>query len=155
MLACGAMLALAPALARAQRATRAPELTPAQVERARSGIMAMMQESAKAWTRGDLDAFMRFYAPDTTTTFVTPKGVLHGIAAIRGVYASRFAPGGPPHDSLSFENIEIDVLAPNAANVIAFYRLSRGDSTTARGPTTVVLRHDAAAGWRIIHDHSS
>lgn len=129
--------------------------TRAQAERARSEIMAMMQASARAWTRGDLDGFMRFYAPDSTTTFVGRTRILRGRAEIRSTYASRFTPGGPPHDSLSFENVEIDVLGPDVANVLAYYRLSRGDSTIARGPTTVVVRRDDAAGWRIIHDHSS
>lgn len=129
--------------------------TPAQAERARTEIVAMMQASARAWTRGDLDGFMRFYAPDTTTTFVGRNRILRGRAEIRSTYAPRFTPGGPPHDSLSFEHVEIDVLGPDVANVLAYYRLSRGDSTIARGPTTVVVRRDDVAGWRIIHDHSS
>jgi ketosteroid isomerase-like protein len=38
--------------------------------------------------------------------------------------------------------------------VLAFYVLSRGDSTVARGPTSLVLlKRDGR--WRIVHDHSS
>jgi uncharacterized protein (TIGR02246 family) len=151
-----ACVALVTSVACASAGTRASSTpTPAQVATARAEILAMMQASARAWTRGDLDGFMRYYAPDTTTTFVGRNRILRGRAEIRTTYASRFTPGGPPHDSLSFENVEIDVLAPDVANVLAYYRLSRGDSTVARGPTSVVVRRDPVEGWRIIHDHSS
>lgn len=117
-------------------------------------IAVMMQASAMAWNRGDLDAFVNYYEPDTTTTYIGRNGIVRGRAAIRAVYAPRFAPGGV-RDSLSFENTEIDLLAPGVANVISWYRLMRGDSTTARGPTSLVMRHDADGQWRIVHDHSS
>lgn len=117
-------------------------------------IAVMMQASAMAWNRGDLDAFVNYYEPDTTTTYIGRNGIVRGRAAIRAVYAPRFAPGGA-RDSLSFENTEIDLLAPGVANVISWYRLMRGDSTTARGPTSLVMRHDADGQWRIVHDHSS
>lgn len=117
-------------------------------------IAVMMQASAMAWNRGDLDAFVNYYEPDTTTTYIGRNGVVRGRAAIRAVYAPRFAPGGV-RDSLSFENTEIDLLAPGIANVISWYRLTRGDSTTGHGPTSLVMRRDPDGQWRIVHDHSS
>lgn len=125
----------------------------AQQAEARTEISSMMQQSARAWTRGDLDAFMDSYEASNSITFVTARGVVHGRGAIRDRYAPRFVPGAM-HDSLSFEDVEIDLLSPDVANVIAYYRLTRGDSTTARGPTTVVVRRRDGK-WRIIHDHSS
>jgi hypothetical protein len=41
-----------------------------------------------------------------------------------------------------------------ACNTIAWYVLSRGDSVTARGPTSLVLRRSGGR-WFIVHDHSS
>ncbi len=113
----------------------------------------MMDRSARAWNRGDLDGFMEDYLPGEGTTYIGRGGVLHGVEAIRAVYAPRFAPGGV-RDSLSFERLEVDLLAPDLANAIAFYVLARGDSVTARGPTSLVMRR-VAGRWRIIHDHSS
>jgi ketosteroid isomerase-like protein len=69
------------------------------------------------------------------------------------VYAPRFAPGGI-RDSLSFEHLEVDFVAPNVVNAIAYYVLARGDSVTARGPTSLVMRR-LDGRWRIVHDHSS
>ena len=116
-------------------------------------ICAMMARSAADWNRGDLDAFMSDYMPGEGTTYIGRNGVLHGPEAIRWVYAPRFAPGGV-RDSLSFENLEVDLLAPNIAHAIAYYVLSRGDSTVARGPTSLLMRR-VGGRWRIVHDHSS
>jgi ketosteroid isomerase-like protein len=116
-------------------------------------VTTMFARSASAWNRGDLDTFMTDYLPGDRTTYVTSKGVIHGPAAIRERYAPRFAPGGM-HDSLSFEGIEVDPLAPDVINVIAYYVLMRGDSLVARGPTSLVMvRQDGRL--RIVHDHSS
>lgn len=120
---------------------------------ARTEIEAMMTRSAAAWTRGDLDAFMGDYLPGERTTYVTSRGLVRGPEQIRARYAPRFAPGAL-HDSLSFEGIEVDPLAPGVAHVVAWYVLTRGDSLIARGPTSLVmLRTDE--GWKIVHDHSS
>jgi len=127
--------------------------TDTQLTEARTEISSMMDASARAWTKGDLDGFMDSYEPGSAITYVTPSGVVHGRDAIRARYAPRFARGAR-QDSLSFENLEVDLLAPDLANVIAYYRLSRGDSTTARGPTSLVMRRRNGQ-WRIIHDHSS
>ena len=116
-------------------------------------VTTMFARSASAWNRGDLDTFMTDYLPGDRTTYVTSKGVIHGPASIRERYAPRFAPGGM-HDSLSFEGIEVDPLAPDVINVIAYYVLMRGDSLVARGPTSlVIVRQDGRL--RIVHDHSS
>jgi uncharacterized protein (TIGR02246 family) len=120
----------------------------------RAQFTAMLDRSARAWNRGDLDAFMEDYLDSARTTYVGRRGVvLHGRAAIREVYAPRFAPGGV-RDSLSFEGLQVDSLAPGVAHVLAYYVLSRGDSTVARGPTSLVMLR-VQGRWRIVHDHSS
>ena len=116
-------------------------------------VTTMFERSASAWNRGDLDTFMTDYLPGDRTTYVTSKGVIHGPAAIRERYAPRFAAGGM-HDSLSFEGIEVDPLAPDVINVIAYYVLMRGDSLVARGPTSLVMVRENGR-LRIVHDHSS
>ncbi len=125
-------------------ATLSPDAVRPQVE-------AMFAHGAAAWTRGDLDEFMSDYTDDAT--FVTPREVVHGKAAIRARYAPRFAPGAV-HDSLHFENLEIDVVGPDAVTAIAFYVLTRGDSVPARGPTSLLLKR-IGGRWKIAHDHSS
>jgi len=128
-------------------------VTPDAARTARTEIAATFAHGARAWNAGDLDDFLSDYSPDTGTTYIGRRGVLHGVEAIRGAYASRFGPGAQ-RDSLHFENLEIDVLAPDVANAIAWYVLMRGDSVTARGPTSLVMRKRDGR-WRIAHDHSS
>jgi ketosteroid isomerase-like protein len=120
----------------------------------RAEFSSMLERSARAWNRGDLDAFMEDYLDSSRTTYVGRRGVvLHGRAAIRQRYAPVFAPGGV-RDSLSFEGLQVDSLAPGVAHVLAYYVLSRGDSTVARGPTSLVMLR-VGGSWRIVHDHSS
>ncbi|MGI8547725.1 MAG: YybH family protein [Gemmatimonadaceae bacterium] len=160
MLACVAIVLIAPGcvLVAGPGASRVVPLSSLAITRdnknaARTEIVAMMTHSAQSWNSGNLDAFVNDYEADTSTTYIGRRGIVRGRAAIREVYAPRFAPGGV-RDSLSFENVEVDLLAPNVANVIAYYRLTRGDSTTSRGPTSLVMRRSDGR-WRILHDHSS
>jgi len=118
-----------------------------------SVVAEMLEASALAWNRGDLDGFMSDYLADTTTTFMSGGRVQHGFDWIRDNYAPRFAPGAQ-RDSLRFEKAEGRALGSDFMLATARWVLYRGDSVTASGPFTLVLRrHDR--GWRIIHDHSS
>ena len=123
----------------------------------RADIAAILANAAANWNRGDLDAFVADYLPGAETTYIGSRGVLRGPEAIRAAYAPRFAPGGV-RDSLSFELLDVDPLAPEVLNVIATYILARHvngrDSVTARGPTSLVMRR-VDGRWRIVHDHSS
>jgi len=129
-----------------------PSATASPAE-ARTEIDRMMTRAAAAWTRGDLEAFMSDYLDSDSTTYIGGNRLIRGKAAIRDVYAPRFAPGGV-RDSLSFEGLEVDLLAPGIAHTIAFYVLSRGDSVVARGPTSLLMRQ-VGGRWLIVHDHSS
>jgi len=139
-------------LAFAGCASRRTETPPAHGDLV-AEVTTMFARSAAAWNRGDLDVFMTDYLPGDRTTYVTSRGIVHGPASIRERYAPRFAPGGV-HDSLSFEGVEVDSLAPGVINVIAYYVLARGDSVVARGPTSLVMVRDNGR-LRIVHDHSS
>ena len=133
-------------------ATDSPTLT-GDALIARAQICAMMDRAANAWNRGDLETFVDDYLDSPQTTFIGSRGLVRGRAAIAATYAPRFAVGGT-RDSLSFERLEVDLLADDVANVTAMYVLARGDSVTARGPTSLVMRR-IGPRWRIVHDHSS
>lgn len=118
-----------------------------------SAIDSMLDASAAAWNRGDLDGFMQSYLRDSSTTFLSAAGMGRGYEWIRNRYAPRFEPGAA-RDSLRFTDLEVRPLGPDYALATARYVLYRGDSTTATGPFTVVLRR-TAEGWKMIHDHTS
>jgi uncharacterized protein (TIGR02246 family) len=123
----------------------------------RAELEAMLRRAAVEWNRGDLDGFMSDYLPGDSTTYIGGRGLVRGPAAIRASYARLFA-GGAQRDSLSFVILDVDPVAPDAANLIAQYILTRHvggrDSVTARGPTSLLVRL-VEGRWRIVHDHSS
>jgi uncharacterized protein (TIGR02246 family) len=123
----------------------------AEEEMARAEICVMMDRSARAWNRGDLEAFMEDYVD--SATYVGSRGLLRGRTAIGAHYAPRFATGAT-RDSLSFRGVEVRLVADALAQVVATYVLTRGDSATAMGPTSLLMRR-VSGRWRIIHDHSS
>jgi ketosteroid isomerase-like protein len=116
-------------------------------------IQSMLDSSAAGWNAGKLDAFMFTYAKDSATTFMTPRGPLYGYDAIRERYAPRFEPGAV-RDWLTFTDLVVRPLDRDYAIASARYVLTRGDSVTATGPFTVVLRRQRE-GWRMIHDHTT
>ena len=120
-------------------------------------LEAMLRRAAVAWNRGDLDGFMSDYLPGDSTTYIGGRGLVRGPTAIRASYARLFS-GEMQRDSLSFVILDVDPVAPDVANLIAQYILTRRaggrDSVTARGPTSLLVRR-VDGRWRIVHDHSS
>jgi uncharacterized protein (TIGR02246 family) len=116
-------------------------------------LARQFQQSAAAWNRGDLDAFMADYIPDSTTTYVGSNGLIHGFDGIRARYAPAFEPGAE-RDSLRFEDFHVRAIAPSILLVTARYILYRDQETTNSGSFTLVMEQ-RLDGWKITHDHSS
>lgn len=114
-------------------------------------VAAVLEHGARSWNGGDLEGFVSDYTPDAT--FVTSRGLVRGTVEIRARYAARFAPGAQ-RDSLSFQLLDVDVLGPRTAHLVATWVLARGDSVTSTGPTSLVLKK-VGGRWKIAHDHSS
>jgi uncharacterized protein (TIGR02246 family) len=112
----------------------------------------LLEHGARVWNAGDLDAFVSDYVADAT--FVTSGGLVRGMAEIRQRYATRYFAPGAVRDSLSFRLLDVELLAPRVAHLVATYVLTRGDSVTSTGPTSLVLKK-VGGRWRIAHDHSS
>ncbi len=119
----------------------------------RAAVDSLLTTSADAWNAGDLDGFMSWYRRAPETTYVGSVGLVHGWRGIRARYAPLFEPGAD-RDSLRFEDLETRPLGPDLGLATARYVLFDGDSTTANGPFTLVVRR-LPDGWRIVHDHSS
>ena len=118
-------------------------------------IQTLLSDSAAAWNRGDLVAFASTYEDSTETTFIGREVTRGGIQAIleryRRTYPSREAMG-----ILAFSELEIRTLGPNVALATGKYELKRAVAAggDASGRFTLILRK-TAAGWKIIHDHTS
>jgi uncharacterized protein (TIGR02246 family) len=118
-------------------------------------IRTLLKDSEAAWNRGDLAAFASDYEDSPETTFIGREITRGGTQAILERYRRNY-PNRAAMGSLAFSEIEIRTLGADVALATGKYELKRtvaagGDIS---GRFTLVLRK-SAAGWKIIHDHSS
>ena len=117
-------------------------------------IAAMLRRSASDWNRGDLTGFMGDYANDSLTSYMAGGHIMYGWHAMYDRYQANYFAPGKSRDSLSFDEVHVRVLTPDFAYATARFKLSKGDSTVASGPFTLVLQKQGDH-WRILHDHTS
>jgi ketosteroid isomerase-like protein len=129
--------------------TAAPSAQPAAADAA--GLPALLLATTDRWNAGDLDGFIAPYAEDTT--FMTPGGLI-GRDAMRTRYQTRYFTGSRPDQQLRFEQLAVTPLGDRHALMTGRFVLSGGGKPEQSGRFTLVWAH-TAAGWRIVHDHSS
>ena len=113
-----------------------------------------LDDSAAAWSRGDLTAFMEAYENSRETAFVTPQGVLRGWEPMRERYRKTYGEG-KALGKLSFSDAEITMLGRNYAVFYGrFHLVQPGAAKEATGVFDLIM-HRTAAGWRILSDHTS
>lgn len=122
-------------------------------ENLRDSIAEMLDDSAEAWNRGDLEGFLESFAAAPSTTFMTENGPVTGIESIRSGYEG-FFDGSVPRDSLAFEDLTVRTFPPLIAVATLRYVLGDRNEPAATGWVTLVIRR-TGDGWRIVHDHSS
>jgi uncharacterized protein (TIGR02246 family) len=117
-----------------------------------AAIRAVLESQVEAWNDGDIDRFMQGYWNSPATTFAGAAGVKRGWQAVLDRYHHDY-PGRQAMGKLEFSDLEITVLAPDAALVLGRWRLERAHDRPG-GVFTLVFRR-FPQGWRIIHDHTS
>jgi len=117
-------------------------------------IEAVLQESAQAWNRGDLDGFLLPYLNAPTTTYIA-RDVVRGVPAIRESYAGSWFRGGRPAGELAYSGIEVRPLGRDYALVIGHWTVTNRETRQARSGIFSLTFQRTPQGWRIIHDHSS
>lgn len=120
----------------------------------RREIVAALEASGAAWSRGDLASFMRVYEASPDTAYVGGEDPVRGYDAIRSMYAARFGAGARSMGQLSFAILDCRALGTGYALVTGRYRLAREAAADAEGVFTLVF-HKGASGWAIISDHTS
>ena len=126
----------------------APEQPPNSVAEIQS-VLSVQQD---AWNRGDIDAFMNGYARSASTVFISEDEVTRGWETVRDRYRVKYS-DRTKMGTLSFSEIEVTVLSPEAAVVLGRWRLKRTNDEP-RGRFTLIFKR-LPEGWRIIHDHTS
>ena len=115
-------------------------------------IQSVLSAQQDAWNRGDIDAFMNGYAQSASTVFVSEDEVRRGWETVRDRYRIRYSDRAKM-GTLSFSNIEVTMLSPDAAVVLGRWRLKRANDEP-HGRFTLIFKR-LPEGWRIVHDHTS
>jgi len=126
----------------------APEQPPNSV----AEIQSVLSAQQDAWNRGDIDAFMNGYAQSASTVFVSEDEVRRGWETVRDRYRIRYSDRAKM-GTLSFSDIEVTMLSPDAAVVLGLWRLKRANDEP-HGRFTLIFKR-LPEGWRIVHDHTS
>jgi uncharacterized protein (TIGR02246 family) len=115
-------------------------------------IRSVLRAQQDAWNRGDLDGFMNGYARSPSTVFISDDTIRRGWETVRDRYRQKYS-NRVKMGTLSFSDIEINLLSPDAAVVVGRWRLER-PKDRPHGRFTLIFRR-LPEGWRIVHDHTS
>jgi ketosteroid isomerase-like protein len=123
-----------------------------QTDSSATAIRKVMDDQAAAWNRGDIDEFMKGYWNSDKLVFVSGDRVTRGwqptLDNYKRNYNSRAMMG-----TLTFSDLEINVLSKDAAVVLGSWSLAR-EKDNPHGKFTLTFRK-FKEGWRIIMDHTS
>lgn len=118
----------------------------------RGEIQALVEESATAWNRGDLDGHLADNAD--SISFMTREGPIVGKAKTADALRRSFFKNGKPIQQLRFEQVTIRPLGDDHALVVGRFILDGGGQPEHSGWFSTIWERQAG-GWRVIHDHSS
>ena len=114
-------------------------------------------ESAVAWNRGDLSAFMEPYEVTDRVSFAGRDRFISGYSTIEEIYRRNYwGDRTAPEDSLSFEVFEVRPLDDEAALLLGRFRLSdrATGEVNSTGIFSLVFVH-TEDGWKMTHDHTT
>ncbi len=125
---------------------------PEQPSNSVAEIQSVLTTQQDAWNRGDIDAFMNGYAQSASTVFVSEDEVRRGWETVRDRYRAKYSDRAKM-GTLSFSEIEVTMLSPDAAVVLGRWKLKR-ENDEPHGRFTLIFKR-LPEGWRIVHDHTS
>ncbi|MHB1058861.1 MAG: YybH family protein [Rhodanobacter sp.] len=125
-----------------------------------AAIRQVMDGQQAAWSRGDVDGFMRGYKDSPDTTFVG-TGVRKGYRTILDGYRKHYA-GAAQMGRLTFSGLDVRLLPGTDGEVryavvtgrFHLDRSTRGEVAQDDGVFSL-LWEKTADGWKIILDHTS
>jgi ketosteroid isomerase-like protein len=124
----------------------------AQVPPAEDVIPRLLEESADARNRADLDGHVAIYAD--SARFMTGNGPVTGRHRTRAILEQHFFRDGQPVQQLRFERVEVTPLGSGHALVTGRFVLTGGGEEERSGWFSTVWAWNGTR-WETIHDHSS
>ncbi len=118
-----------------------------------AAIRAVLQSQVEAWNHHDLGRFMSGYWNSPELTFFSGATETKGWQPTLERYQSRYQSKGQSMGTLSFSDLNVQMLSDDAAFVRGRFHLVMPDGKQPHGVFTLIFRK-FPEGWRIIHDHT-
>lgn len=118
----------------------------------KQAVGQVLADQAASWNKGDIDGFMEGYAKIPTLRFASGGTVTYGWQETLDRYKKHY-PDRAAMGTLTFSDLDITLLAPDAALVFGRWRL-KTEKGEPNGLFTLLFRKTDGA-WRIVADHSS
>jgi len=115
-------------------------------------VAAALEQQVREWNAGNLAGFMETYAKSDRIRFASGGDVSLGWQTVFDRYRKRYGDRAAM-GTLTFSELEITLLGPDAALAFGRWRLKR-EQDEPSGLFTLVFRK-TPDGWRIVHDHTS
>jgi ketosteroid isomerase-like protein len=119
---------------------------------AEAEVRTVLAEQVREWNAGRLDGFMEGYAKSPSTRFASGGDVMLGWQTVFERYQKRYGDRAAM-GTLTFTNLDVTVLAPDAAVAFGHWHLKR-EKDEPHGLFTLLLRK-TPSGWKVVHDHTS
>jgi beta-aspartyl-peptidase (threonine type) len=116
-------------------------------------VRQVINDQQTAWNKGDLEGFMAGYWKSPDLTFYSGKDKTRGWQATMERYVKKYRADGKEMGKLTFSELEVEVLGPDAALVRGRWQLEL--SKDKPGGLFTLLFKRFPEGWRIVHDHTS
>lgn len=117
-----------------------------------ASIRKVLQTQQRAWNAGDIEQFMESYWKSDDLTFSSGGQLTRSWQATLENYNRKY-PSRSDMGTLTFQNLEVTLLGPDAAFVLGDWQIRR-ESENLRGNFTLVFRR-LSDKWVIVHDHTS
>jgi ketosteroid isomerase-like protein len=120
---------------------------------AEAAVRLVLQSQVDAWNHHDLDGFMAGYWRSPDLTFFAGTTETQGWEPTLARYRKSYQSEGRSMGTLSFGDLQVQPLGPDAAFVRGRFQLIMPDGKQPHGLFTLIFRK-FPEGWRIIHDHT-
>jgi beta-aspartyl-peptidase (threonine type) len=118
-----------------------------------AAVKAVLDAQVAAWNHHDLEGFMSGYWNSPELTFFSGATETQGWEPTLERYRRSYQAEGHAMGTLSFSDLQIQELTPDAAFVRGKFELVMPDGKQPHGVFTLIFRK-FPEGWRIVHDHT-
>lgn len=116
-------------------------------------VKSLLEQQAKDWNNGDIDAFMEGYWKSDKLQFIGSKGVTYGWQQTKDNYKKGY-PDKAAMGTLSFDLLGVDKQSKKVVSVTGKFYLKRESGEELSGHFLLIVKK-IKGKWLIIADHTS